>query len=390
MLYAILFYSHYSKVKSLDSTSLVTFLYLLIAVSGVVQAFFSKLENVYRLWPFLYLFFMIFLFLRPILFDTNLIYQKLKIKLSIVNLFLYICSVSGLIVMYYYSKDFISVILYAEFGDLRQDIYSGEVKYGYTSQLERLVKLLYSYSFPIALLSAFYKLALDNKTISFLIFFCLILMPKLMFTVLIASRGDVIIIALNIIIAFLLFKKGYSRNTLSIIKRLSFVFGLSLATYFLIVTFQRFGSDDSTSSMLAYLSQPMLNFNYGITDSIVRYANGDYFFGWLRGIENFKFDEVCGTHVTAGFVTFIGQHYMDFGPIITFVISIIIPSLISLIITNKQKYGIAELYVFSFYMNYLLTGAFWTTQNVQAWIMALATYLLLKFHAILSNFVKKL
>ncbi|MDC0371987.1 hypothetical protein OAM48_05240, partial [Flavobacteriaceae bacterium] len=148
-----------------------------------------------------------------------------------------------------------------------------------------------------------------------------------------------------------------------------------LSIYVTAVTVSRFGTDNQ-SSLLYYISHSFMTFNYGVFDTIVNFADGKYFF-------NFFFDNpeinyrYLGTHFETKFMTFIGTLYIDFGPIGTFLISLIAPTFF---ILKKQKLiYFSDLYLHIVYFNYLVSGVFVIgSGNVLSWIIALLILFTLK------------
>ena len=148
--------------------------------------------------------------------------------------------------------------------------------------------------------------------------------------------------------------------------------------FVLSVSNSRFGSSFLSSSLLHYFSHSFLAFNYGVADSITDFAYGKYFFNKIFGSIPLDFDYL-GTHFDTSFITFVGTLYIDFGPIGTFLIAMIIPVFFNGIIKRRKRIDFSDLYIYSFYLNYLFIGVFVIGyDNFLNWAIALGFYKIFK------------
>ena len=89
--------------------------------------------------------------------------------------------------------------------------------------------------------------------------------------------------------------------------------------------------------MLAYLGQAMLQFDYGLADSLRKTYEGAMSFKNLYSLigidipKRFSADSLLGTHIGTGFVTLVGFLVMDFGYIGTVIFSLLFPILMKVI-----------------------------------------------------------
>lgn len=171
-------------------------------------------------------------------------------------------------------------------------------------------------------------------------------------------------------------------------KRRALIIGLSIVASLILVltlaiSLSRFGESDAGGSIVSYLGQSMLVFNAGIATPISSYANGRYFFLNFLGLDKSEvwIDSRYNISTSDGSAlnTFIGCSYVDFGPVLTIIIAIVISCLLSQLF-KRRSVVFADLYLFAFYLDFLILGVFHCTEGFALRIfMATALYVVLRF-----------
>ena len=195
-------------------------------------------------------------------------------------------------------------------------------------------------------------------------------------------RGGLLTISYLTLVIFLFYcRKMVPR------KRRVLVFGLSIVASFILVltlaiSLSRFGESDAGGSIVSYLGQSMLVFNAGIATQISSYANGRYFFLNFLGLDksevwvDSQYD--ISTSDGSALNTFVGCSYVDFGPVLTIIIAIVTACLLSRLLKRKSVV-FADLYLFTFYLDFLILGVFHCTEGFALRIfMATALYVVLR------------
>ena len=72
-------------------------------------------------------------------------------------------------------------------------------------------------------------------------------------------------------------------------------------------------------------------------------------------------DSILGTHVGTAFCTFIGNLYMDFGPIGTLLIAIVVSAIFSRKIYIKD---LADAYIMCFYFQFIMDGVLYMEEVI--------------------------
>jgi oligosaccharide repeat unit polymerase len=319
---------------------------------------------------------------RPFfVYRSSNIYNKLKIRNPPVLFgFSVLYCICALISVYFSIDTSIRVLNTGNWAELYSN--SGDTAL-YENQLERFAKIFVQYTQPLAIACLFYYLTLKtkNKWFCFILFVSIIL-PTLMICMILGMRGPISLLFIYMTMGYLCFERAYGKKTKKMIAIGGVLFLICVLSYTLAVTDSRFGdssSMDTHFSFLEYFGGSMLHFDYGIADSIKKYMYGDYLFNTNQQLYVNGFDSVLGTHFRSSFFTFVGTWYLDFGPIGTLLVAILLPLLLFRYWRKKQFIDMADLYLYLFYLQFLTHGVF-----VQGcgyfiqWVMFIVLFALLK------------
>ncbi|WP_304343808.1 oligosaccharide repeat unit polymerase [Chryseobacterium koreense] len=389
LLYLFALFFHWKKFKVIDNGFILLATYCLVALACVSQYMSAPLDwQGISLIPLLFLFGVNLLFFRPYLVNNNLITDKIQIKMSPVYfIFIYIYIILGGVVVFYGYDKMAETILRNDWNAVRQDVYSGD-NVIYENQLERFAKIFTGFLQPMAILFFFYLLseAFVKKHILTIVSLMLaVLIPSFLTIVSVASRGMIVLLIVQFLVSYFVFKKNISKKTNRIIKFGSLFFLAIFVIYSMSVTQSRFGesegggiSGDAEDSLLFYFGHSMLTFADGIADSIKSFLWGDYLFG-KEEILKVGIDNLVGTHFDTKFFTYVGALYLDFGPFFTFIIAIIFPFLMALIFRYKKKLDMADLMIYVYYLTFLINGVFVVGIGYYVgWMMIFSIYIIFK------------
>lgn len=384
---ALLF--HWKRFKVIDNGFVLLATYSFVALACVFH--YSANPNDWKgisLLPLFYLFIVNLLFFRPYLRNNYIISDKIRIKHSpsyFVFIYIYII-LAGIVLFYGYDK-LAETILRNDWNAVRQDVYSGDTAI-YQNQLERLAKVFTGFLQPMAILFFFYLLSEEftkKHLITIILLLLAIIMPSFLTIVSIASRGMVILLVIQFLVSYFIFKKNIAKKTNKVIGIASLVFVAIFLLYSISVTKSRFGesaaggmSGDAQDSLLFYFGHSMLTFADGLTDSIRSFLWGDYLLG-KEEILKVGIDNLAGTHFDTNFYTYVGALYLDFGPFFTFIIALIFPFLMALIFQYKKKLDMADLMIYVYYLTFLINGVFVVGIGYYiGWLMIFGIYIIFK------------
>ena len=384
---ALLF--HWKRFKVIDNGFILLATYSFVALACVFHYMATPLDwKGIALLPLLYLFVVNLLFFRPYLVNNNMISDKIRISKSPVYfIFIYVyILLAGVVIFYGYDK-VAETILRNDWNAVRQDVYSGDNAI-YENQLERYAKIFTAFLQPMAILFFFYLLSeefVKKHLITILLLLLAIIIPSVLTIVSVASRGMVVLLIVQFLVSYFIFKKNISKKTNKIIKLGSLFFLVVFLIYSFSVTKSRFGesssggmSGDAENSLIFYFGHSMLTFASGITDAIKSFLWGDYLFG-KEEILKVGIDNLLGTHFDTNFFTYVGALYLDFGPFFTVIIAIVFPSLMALIFKKKKSLDMADLMIYVYYLTFLINGVFVVGIGYYiGWMMIFLIYIIFK------------
>ena len=292
--------------------------------------------------------------------------------------------ISGFIAILYTLPDAIELIRSGEWGTLRHMLYAEEGSIQlYHSLPEKLAKNIHSYLNPFGIVICFYLLT-QRKKKPFLIIsaFTSYIGYAFLSATLIASRGMVINFMLQLFLTFLIFKDVLSIKAKRIVGFIVILLSIPLAMYVIAVSVSRFGEDGSGSSIFNYLGHSMLNFNQGVMGTMHDYANGKYFFEFfinLLGGDSSIDLKALGYTGGTGFYTFIGDFYIDWGPIGTLFFAVLVSAFLRRF-TRKSTIILSDLVIIVFFANYFMNGVFVIGRgSALSWIMCGVVYIIVRF-----------
>lgn len=388
MYFSVLFF-YWKKYRTIDNGFILLSVYSFVALACI----FSYISNPNEwlelsIFPLVYLFIVNILFFRPFFFNNNLVIEKMQISRSpIYYVFIYIYIILACVVIFYGYNSAIQTVLRNEWNTVRADVYSGDTVM-YENQLERFAKVFTGFLQPMAIIFFFYLLTgvhVNKKRFTIFLLLFAILLPNFITIISVASRGMVVMLVIQFLVSYFVFKKKINKKTNKIIKISSFAFLVIFLIYSVSVTKSRFGenisgglSDDAESSLLFYFGHSMLTFANGLADTIREFLWGDYLFG-NEAILKIGIDNLLGTHFETKFFTYVGGLYLDFGPFFTIIIAIFFPFLMSIVFRYKKKLDMADLMIYVYYLTFLINGVFVVGIGYSiGWIMIFIIYGLFK------------
>lgn len=387
ILYLVTLLFYWKKVKTIDNGLILLFTYTFVAFACLVNLILNPLDQIeYTFLPFIYLFIINLFFFRPFLQSKINITDKLKIKKSpIYFIFIYLYIILAGVVLFYGYDSTIQIILRNDWNSVRQDIYVGN-NIVYENQLERFAKIFTGFLQPMAILFFFYLLTDEfsrKHRVTIIMLLLAIILPSTITIISVASRGMVILLFVQFLVSYFIFKNKFSKK----INQTIFKGGIALLAVFLIysisVTKSRFEENASSDlgaqdSLIFYFGHSMLTFAYGLTDTIREFLWGDYLLG-KEEILKVGIDNLLGTHFDTKFFTYVGGLYLDFGPFFTLIIAVIFPLIMSLIFQFKKNVDMADLMIYVYYLTFLINGVFVVGIGYYiGWIMIFFIYFIFK------------
>ena len=384
LLYFSVLLVYQRRHRKIDLFFIILLAYSMIALVGMLDYLIGIYNNQFDLSIFRlsYLFTIVLICISPfkkVDINTKPIYIFENGGILILMAFFIVV---GIISAYFTLPKAIELQAMGDWASIREDVYSGNSSITlYDSQFERYSKNFYSYLQPFGSVMAFYQLTKPkiNKLLTTLIFIIWLVNAYASAT-LVASRGMIMLLALKLLVLYVLFRKFIPKRRKKFLIFAAALVGVFFYGYTLAVTESRFGID-SSESLWRYFGHSMFSFDDGIMRTMHDYANGRYQFGWIYRLFGFdsSFDwEALGcTHGTA-FMTFVGNIYVDFGPLFTIVMAVLM-SLLAYHFTKKKAYDLSDIIIIIFMAQWYSEGIFvFPSDQSLLWLMAFVVYLMIK------------
>ena len=378
LLYVIVFFIYWRKHKMVDAY------FILIAgfafTSIISMAYQFSGESTFlntTLFPYLYLFVCILICLRP--FKQLDIGNLSNISESpMIKVLTLIYIISGIFSIYYTIPKAVE-LFYADQWDLiRQSLYEGEDMELYSSAFERLCKNIHSYLSPFGVIMCFFELTKKHKNrILIILLFGTWLLDSLLGATLVASRGIVVNVLLNFILILVIFKKAISSKTKKLLVSFGGVLAIPTAIYLFIVSIARFGEGEASGSAFMYLGHAMQCFNCRVMGSMHDYAWGKYAFNYFFEDKSINM-QALGNNANNAFYTVIGDFYIDWGPVVTILLCLLLMAILSYFTHKKQK-SLSDLVVIVYFASFFMRGMFvYGRGYALQWIMLVVVWLIIR------------
>lgn len=298
------------------------------------------------LFPFIYLFTMLYIFLTPVFkYERANVLKIRRPNSELVQLFLIIYSVCAIImlpgIIGSLQEGLTLLLLEASGGaDLYQSASENYVKRSSgVAGIYGLFSIFYNIFSDIAKFFFFYYLTMTNKRKSLVVLFCIVLILDLLYPISKGGRTDVIMSIYSSLMGLMLFYPFYEDKLRKRVKRISAIVLIIVTIPFMALTISRFGESSAGTSggMLSYAGQAPLNFNINALDAGGT-RNGDRTINFFK---QFVFDDIPEDvgevrtkykHLKMDdsiFSTYVGDFVIDFGPIGAFLIFVCLSSFFS-------------------------------------------------------------
>lgn len=316
------------------------------------------------LFPYVYLLIITLLLIRPT-FHFNGYIQKHNISVaeSKVKLFVIVYSLCSILAIYCYYRTIVENVSAEALSQIRNDLYGGESMKAHKNFIEHIVTLFVFNFNGMATIVFFYVLAYMRAQIAKIWFFILamgIVAPTFMVAIMTASRGMIVSEFFQLLFCYSFYSNSYSKRLKRSFTIVCAIILVIFGFYTILVTISRFGEgDDSMSSIISYFGQPTIIFNSQVSE-ISSYAYGVRFFYPWANILGIDPDMILNPIVkkwSPCFDTLTGDLYIDFGPIGTFLIALLVPVIFNNFVIRKKCLKLPDIYLLLYYCMIMQRGA---------------------------------
>lgn len=333
------------------------------------------------IYPTLFFIVALVIYTRPFFYKESALSKKLSISRYNYDYLVY----GYIAVAIAQTVILIPKILHMDFGDLAlaynmawEDADAHQLYNGWFEGL--LINIISYFRWPMIILFYFYLTKRDTSKLMKVSILLAIIVPNFLWALRFVSRSQLVSLFISFLFCYIIFKESINKKTRRIINIALVSFTSLLIVFFIIITLGRF-SDDSSKALLYYIGHPSLVYNGSAVTPSHGNMGGQIYFDWFYekfGLKTLgEADDVIGTTADSAFKTFLGTRYIDFGPIGTIIYGCIL-CIIILSLLKRKRIGIAELYIYLFYAEWIFIGAFYDSLKAMNWLMAIIIILFLK------------
>ena len=368
LLYLALLMVYWRYKKVFDIGTLLILMWLIVSTAGVLYYNESPASWHLQLWPFLYIFFCFLLLSRYILghkYSDKAIARLAYSRNRVVDLFCWFYTVCVVIKLVNEGLNFSALSLIQVVEDTAE-AYEEHLTYEFQGGPIAYIATVYEQYFSkVCIIWGFNSLCQRQKLKSIL-FLAFPFIAAFGDGIMLGSRNTIVMAIIVYVCAYVLYRRLIPKKTKKVLLFSSLAIGSVVVLYLLAITESRFGIDTQAAednSAMAYMGQSMLQFNYGLADSMRKTYDGAMTFKNiypLVGIDipnRFSADSMLGTHIGTGFVTLIGFLVMDFGYIGTIIFCLIFPLIMKWSCLQNKGFTLPVMYIFLFYVSRMLRGS---------------------------------
>jgi oligosaccharide repeat unit polymerase len=318
----------------------------------------------------IYLVFLLLLWLLPILKFTRSNYTLCEnAPLTKFNVLSYFLLFTSILTYVFLLPNGIHNIRNLDIALVRSDSMNGNVQiYTKNSTLNFIISNLIAF-YPISLFFFFYSISFmkRKKLFNFLLFISST--SVIVFSFMYVARGEIVYWSLMFVFLYTFFRKSLSKDKRTKVLILFCTVAILGIIYFSIVSLARFEDSDHgiTYAILDYSGQSVINFG-NIFDHFTSFQNGTLNFPFFQrilglpyrgGIVDYFNKVATDTGFSLNiFYTFIGSLFIDFGPLVTFILVIIVSFFGFKLFKKSEEIPFYRIFLMILYCQIPLQGLF--------------------------------
>lgn len=356
ILWAVTYYRYYRKVRFTTGT-IIMLSYLIYAVLAYFlydNPYYGSKYKELTLFPFIYLYGMLYIFLVPIIkYEKSYVMYLKPPSNRIVKVFIGVYTICSLITLpntIASLKEGLTILFLDSYGGTELYLTAQEnatARVAGIAGVYGLFAIVHNIFGDVALFVISYYLTFKNKNKYLLLLLAVVLIADLLYPLSKGGRTDFIMKIFAIIMALSIFYPYYSQQMKHTIKKVFIVMAIIISIPFMALTISRFGDRDGGTSggMLAYVAQAPLNFNNNALDNGGK-RNGDRTINYFKQLAGMNPPNTIGdvrikysNHKMndSVFSTYVGDFVLDFGPLAAVVIFIFLSSIFYRNIRIRKK-----------------------------------------------------
>lgn len=354
-LWLFTFIKYWQKHKSFNTSCVLLILFLFYSICSFFvynDPFWGASYHSLKIYPFAYLYAVLMISLIPVFKWDNLKVQRISTPnvrvIKVISWFFVICTILRVGQLSHLYEGLINIMISSEAG---YDIYiqtniEGEANLG-NGIISNIFAIFSNSLYDFAVL--FFFFLLHARKLSKPLLFCLLLsfVICILLPISYSQRGPALERVLVLFIVYIAFNRFLLDNVIRVVNKFFLFLGFLTSIPVAFITIARFSDRGILGSIFCYFGQQNLNFNnYAFDNNGLRYGDRiipvfKKFLGFENVPSNFYDRRLKYPNLKINdevFIGHIGDFMLDFGPIITFLVFVVITIIVSRSIIAKNDY----------------------------------------------------
>lgn len=252
----------------------------------------------------------------------------------------------------------------------------------HTSLFEQLAVNYLNYLMIPILLYGFCCI-INKKTVWGISLLLTVLSFKVVWGIIYASRTQIVIPIVLVILIYLMFKNEFSKETRKKIRNILLYSVAGLSFVIILISLSRFEGMDLADWLFLYVGGSIMDF-HDIVLTNTRFTGGSYFFGFFKGMfPQFKMEPNYTISFITGFAPTYARLYTDFQ---WWWLLIFLPVCLSFHrIANKKEHSFAGVYMLLVFFVYTFIGNLYSFADFTALMVYVVVYIIISFGDLMGN-----
>lgn len=252
----------------------------------------------------------------------------------------------------------------------------------HTSLFEQLAVNYLNYLMIPVLLYGFCCL-INKKAVWGVLLLLTVLSFKVVWGIIYASRTQIVIPIVLVILIYLMFKNEFSKKTRKKIRNILLYSVAGLTAVIILISVSRFEGKDLADWIFLYVGGSVMDF-HDVVLTNTKFTGGSYFFGFFKEMfPQFKIEPNYTISFHMGFVPTYGRLYTDFQW--WWVLLFLPMCLVFHKIANKKMHSFAGIYILLVFFVYTFIGNLYSFADFTALMVYIVVYIIISFGDLIGN-----
>lgn len=224
---------------------------------------------------------------------------------------------------------------------------------------------------------------INKKAVWGVLLLLTVLSFKVVWGMIYASRTQIVIPIVLVILVYMMFKNEFSKKIRKKIRNILLYSVVGLSAVVILISISRFEGMDLTDWIFLYVGASIMDFHDAVLTN-TKFTGGSYFFGYFKEIfPQFKMEPNYTTSFHAGFLPTYARLYTDFK---WWWVLVFLPvCCLFHRVADKKTHSFAGIYILLVFFVYTFIGNLYSFADFTALIVYFIVYIILSFGDLIGN-----